>query len=99
MHYLLFYDLTDDYLERRGALRSAHLTLVWEAAERGELLLAGALAEPVDTAVLCFTGDSPDAAERFANADPYVTHGLVKRWSVRQWTTVAGEQAATPVRP
>lgn len=99
MHYLLFYDVSDDYLERRAAFRTEHLALAWQAAERGELVLGGAFADPVDGAVLLFRGDSPDAAERFAKADPYVVHGLVKQWRVRQWTTVAGEQAATPVRP
>ncbi len=57
MHYLLFYDVADDYVERRSTLRDAHLTLAWAASERGELLLAGALAEPVDGAVLLFQGD------------------------------------------
>jgi len=46
-----------------------------------------------------FSGDSPAAAEAFANADPYVANGLIKSWRVRQWTTVAGPLAATPVRP
>ncbi|MFM0660299.1 YciI-like protein [Paraburkholderia sediminicola] len=98
MHYLLMYDLVPDYLERRGAYREDHLKLAWAAAERGELQLAGALAEPVDTAVLLFEGDSPAAAEAFAKADPYVLAGLVARWRVRQWMTVVGEGAANPVR-
>lgn len=98
MHYLLTYDLVADYLERRGAYRDAHLKLAWAAAERGELQLAGALTDPVDTAVLLFNGDSPAAAEAFARADPYVLAGLVTRWRVRQWMTVAGEGAANPVR-
>ncbi|MGB8416338.1 YciI-like protein [Paraburkholderia sp.] len=98
MHYLLMYDLVPDYLERRGAHRDAHLKLAWAAAERGELQLAGALAEPVDTAVLLFEGDSPAAAEAFAKADPYVLAGLVARWRVREWMTVVGEGAAKPVR-
>jgi hypothetical protein len=98
MHYLLMYDLVPDYLERRAQYRDAHLKLAWAAAERGELLLAGALAEPADSAVLLFEGDSPDAAQAFARADPYVLAGLVARWRVRQWTTVVGERAARPVR-
>jgi uncharacterized protein len=98
MHYLLMYDLVDDYLERRAEFRAGHLQLAWEAVARGELQLAGALAEPTDVAVLLFSGDSPKAAEDFAKADPYVRSGLVKRWRVRPWTTVVGEQAATPVR-
>jgi hypothetical protein len=38
-------------------------------------------------------------AEEFARADPYVLGGLVERWHVREWPTVVGEIAATPVRP
>ncbi|CAB3688908.1 hypothetical protein LMG22037_02875 [Paraburkholderia phenoliruptrix] len=98
MHFLLTYELVPDYLERRGEYRDSHLKLAWAAAERGELVLAGALTEPVDTAVLLFTGDTPRAAEAFAQADPYVQAGLVTRWRVREWTTVVGEGAATPVR-
>ncbi|MGH8778568.1 YciI-like protein [Paraburkholderia sp.] len=98
MHYLMFYELADDYLERRGTYRAEHLKLAWEAEARGEIVLAGALADPVDGAVLLFSGDSPAVAEAFANADPYVRAGLVKRWHVRAWTTVVGEEAATPVR-
>jgi uncharacterized protein YciI len=99
MHYLLFYELGDDYLSRRGEFRNAHLGLAWQASARGELVLGGALANPVDLAVLLFKGDSPEIAEQFAKTDPYVTNGIVKRWYVREWTTVAGETAATPVRP
>ncbi len=99
MHYLLFYEGAGDYLERRGAFREQHLSLAWQAVERGELVLGGAFANPVDGAVLLFQGDSSEAAERFARADPYVANGLVKRWYVREWSTVAGELAATPVRP
>lgn len=99
MHYLLFYELGDDYLERRAEFRNVHLKLAWEAAERGELVLGGALANPADGAVLLFKGDSPQAAEKFASTDPYVMNGIVKRWYVREWTTVVGEIAANPKRP
>jgi uncharacterized protein YciI len=99
MHYLLFYEVGEDFLERRSELRSAHLEKAWAASERGELVLGGALANPVDGAVLLFRGDSPAVAEAFAKADPYVTRGLVRKWRVREWTTVAGATASTPVRP
>lgn len=98
MHYLLFYDVAPDYLDRRAEFRAAHLVLATEACARGELVLAGALADPVDGAVLLFKGDSPEVAERFASADPYVKNGLVTRWRVRPWTTVVGETAASPVK-
>jgi hypothetical protein len=99
MHYLLWYDLSPEYLERRGAFRGEHLRLAWAAVERGELVLGGAVNDPVDTALLVFQGDAPEAAERFARADPYVRNGLVRAWRVRPWTTVVGPGAATPVRP
>ena len=98
MHYLLIYDLAPDYLERRGEFRNEHLKLAWDASARGELVLGGALADPVDNAVLLFKGDSLAAAERFVAADPYVKNGLVARWRVRPWTTVVGETANSPVR-
>jgi uncharacterized protein YciI len=98
-HYLLFYDVAEDYLSRRGAFREAHLALAWQACERGERVLGSALADPVDGAVLLFKGESAAVAESFAQADPYVANGLVKRWYVRRWITVAGHDAATPVRP
>ena len=46
-----------------------------------------------------FQGEDASAAEAFAAADPYVVNGLVARWHVREWTTVVGALAATPVRP
>lgn len=98
MHYLLFYEVAPDYLERRGDYRAEHLALAWEAVERGELLLGGALADPADGAVLLFEADSSEIPEAFAKADPYVLNGLVAKWSVRDWTTVVGSLAQTPVR-
>lgn len=99
MHYLLLYDYAEDYLIRRAAFRDQHLALAWQACDRGELILGGALANPADGAVLLFQGNSPAVAERFAQSDPYVANGLVKHWRVREWTTVVGRDAATPIRP
>ena len=97
MHYLLFYDVVDDYPERRASFRYAHLALARQAVERGELVLGGALSNPVDGAVLLFRGSSPEVAERFAAVDPYVTNGLITRWYVREWTTVIGHEAEVPL--
>ncbi|HEX8839895.1 MAG TPA: YciI-like protein [Sphingomicrobium sp.] len=98
-HFLLFYDYVPDILERRPAFRGPHLKHAWAAQERGELVVAGALADPVDGAVLMFAADNASVAEEFAKADPYVTGGLVERWHVREWTTVIGDHAATKVMP
>lgn len=98
-HFLLMYEVGPEYMERRPEYRNEHLKLAWEAAERGELLLGGALTEPVDGAVLLFKGESRDVAERFAKRDPYVVNGLINTWTVREWTTVVGENPSMPVRP
>ena len=98
-HYLLIYEAAADYLERRAAFRDEHLRLAWAAVARGELLLGGALADPVDGAVLLFQGQDAEVAAAFARADPYVRAGLVREWKVRPWTTVVGKLAASPVRP
>jgi uncharacterized protein YciI len=97
-HFLLFYHAGPDYLERRPQFRGEHLKHAWAAAERREIVVAGALADPVDGAVLMFKGEDKSVAEGFARADPYVVNGLVERWEVREWTTVVGSIAATPVR-
>ncbi len=96
MHYLLFYEVVPDYEQRRMPLRATHLAHARAACERGELVLGGALANPVDGAVLLFRGESPAVAEAFAAVDPYVTNGLVTRWRVREWTTVVGDGPAVP---
>jgi uncharacterized protein len=97
MHYLLIYEVVADYVERRAPYRRQHLALAREAEVRGELVLAGALANPADGAVLLFRGSSPAAAEAFAKSDPYVLNGLVTRWRVREWTTVVGRDAEVPL--
>ncbi|EGF91467.1 yciI-like protein [Asticcacaulis biprosthecium C19] len=98
-HFLLFYDFVDDYLDRRGEFRGVHLDLASAAADRGDLVLGGALANPADGGVLLFLGADSSVAENFAQSDPYVVNGLVRSWKVREWTTVVGDSAATPVRP
>jgi uncharacterized protein YciI len=98
-HFVLFYDLAPDYLERRAQFRAEHLNKAWESAGRGELVLGGAFSDPADLAMLLFRCESAAPVEAFASTDPYVTNGLVTSWRVRAWTTVAGDTAATPVRP
>jgi len=96
-HFLLFYDFVPDYLERRVPLRPAHFEFARAAHARGELVLGGALADPLDSAVLLFIGEDRAVVERFADADPYVRNGLVKAWHVREWVTVVGANALTEV--
>ena len=90
--FALFYELPEDFVARRAPLRQEHLRLVKEAHLRGELLLAGALAEPADRALLVFRCSNRAVPETFAEADPYVVNGLVKKWEVRPWNNVIGNE-------
>ena len=88
MHLALIYELVDDYLERRPMFREEHLGLANDAHARGELVLAGAFAEPSDRALLVWTTDDEQVVRRFVDADPYVRNGLVSSWSIRKWNVV-----------
>ncbi len=91
-YFALFYDVTDDFVERRTPFRPVHLKQVREAYASGELILGGALQEPVG-ALLVFKTDDRSVPERFARTDPYVINGLVTRWTVRPWNVVTGNEA------
>lgn len=92
-YYALLYDVVDDFVVRRAEYREEHLGLVREAHSRGELLLAGAFADPVDRALLVFRAPDRSVAEDFARKDPYVIKGLVTRWEVRPWNVVIGNES------
>ncbi len=91
-YYALIYEVVDDYVARRGEFREQHLRAAREVRERGELVLAGAFAEPVDRALLVFRTDGKSKVEDFARKDPYVVNGLVKKWEVRPWKVVVGQE-------
>ncbi len=90
MYYILFYKTVDNYVERRKPFREQHLAHATFAYDRGELVLAGALDNPADSAVLVFKGERPKIAEEFAQNDPYVLNELITEWTVRPWNVVIG---------
>ena len=96
MHFLLIYEVVENYVEKRAPYRKEHLDMVKKGFEAGEIVLAGALADPADGSVLVFRGAGPESAERFAQNDPYVTNRLVTSWRVRKWNTVVGDGAVPP---
>ncbi len=90
MYYILFYKTVDNYVERRKPFRQEHLAYADAALQRGDLVMAGALADPADKAVLVFKGEDGSIAEEFARNDPYVKNRLITEWEVRPWTVVIG---------
>jgi uncharacterized protein YciI len=93
-YFALFYHVVDDYVARRAQFREDHLRLADAAHRRGELVLAGALTDPTDGALLVFRAPDRSVAESFARNDPYVLNGLVTRWEVRSWAVVVGDEAS-----
>jgi uncharacterized protein len=91
-YYALFYEVVDDFVARRAPFRQEHLRLAAEAQKRGEIVLAGALAEPADRALIVFHAADKSKVEAFARKDPYVVNGLVKKWEVRPWNVVVGNE-------
>jgi len=95
-YYALIYETVDDYVARRAEFREMHLRMAREARERGELLLAGAFDDPVDRALLVFRAADKSKVEEFARNDPYVVNGLVRKWEVRCWKVVDGNDQRSP---
>jgi uncharacterized protein YciI len=91
-YFALFYDVVDDFVARRDPFRGEHLRLAGESHRRGEIVLAGALAEP-PAALIVFHSADKSTAENFARNDSYVVNGLVKKWTVRPWNVVVGQDA------
>jgi uncharacterized protein YciI len=98
-HFLLLYDYVSDYLQRREAHRAAHVAHAKAALDRGELVLGGPCYtdEGPVIGVLMFKAADRRIVEDFARADPYVTEGVATRWQVREWTTVIGRDALSPI--
>ena len=92
-YYALIYHVVDDFVARRAEYREEHLRLAQESVDRGEMQLGGALGDPVDRALIVFRARDRAVAEAFALADPYVKHGLVRRWEVQPWAVAVGAAA------
>ena len=90
MHWVLTYDYVEDIVARRAPFRDAHLALARAAHDRGELVMAGAVGEPVQGALLVFTVEDRSTVEEFVRHDPYVNEGLVTAWQVQPWNVVIG---------
>ena len=99
-YYALIYETVVEYVTRRGEFREMHLRIAREYRDRGELIFGGAFDDPVDRALIVFRADNKSKVEEFARQDPYVVNGLVKKWEVRPWKVVVGqEQHASSTAP
>lgn len=84
-YYALFYQTTEDYLERRKPHRPAHFEYLTPYFDRDQLLLGGAFEDTSDGALLIFRVDDKSEIEKFAQNDPYVVNGVVTGWEIKKW--------------
>lgn len=86
MH-VVFYEPADDVLERAPEHMPGHSARIREFHERGEILMVGTFGDPRrEGSMAIFT--TREAAEAFVAGDPFVVHGLVRRWELRRWDEV-----------
>ena len=99
MHYILHYEYVDNILEKRQPFRNEHLALLNHYVSKGEVLLGGALCDPVDSSITVFQVKNRSVVEKFVAQDPYVNNGLITNWQIREWNVVVGsclEPASEP---
>lgn len=83
MKYVLLYEPGSEEGAARAPLHFPEHVASWDAYRRdGTLLLIGPFADG-SGAMAVFT--TREAAEQFASEDPFVRHGVVSGWSVREW--------------
>jgi uncharacterized protein len=97
MWYAIIAEDVDNSLEKRKATRTAHLQRVQELVDQGRLLVAGPhpAIDSADPGTAGFTGSllivdfpSLQAAEQWAQADPYVAAGVYARVTVKPFLRV-----------
>lgn len=86
--YLLRYEYVEGIVEKRAPHREAHLKRINTERDAGRLFVAGAVGDPPSGAAIGFSGVSREHVEDWLAADPYVTAGLVVRYSVEPWKLV-----------
>jgi len=82
MKYVLFYESSDDIATLAPLHFAAHKERWAEFHALGTLLLIGPFTDR-QGAMSVFT--TREAAEEFASGDPFVEHGVVRHWSIREW--------------
>jgi uncharacterized protein YciI len=94
--HVLTYAYVDDIVELRAPHREAHLAHIERCRAEGALAMAGATGDPPTGALFVFEADSADAAQEFAEADPYVAAGLVTAAMIEPWNLVAHRDLEAP---
>ena len=80
LRYVLFYESGDLSLAAENF--PAHKARYEEFMRRGVLLSLGPFSDRSGSMAVFTTRE---AAEEFASGDPFVQHGVVSKWTIREW--------------
>ena len=87
MKYVLQYEAAPDFRSKVPQHLEAHRAAWRTFHADGRLLMIGPFTdEPAGGAMGVFA--SRAAAEEFVRSDPFVVHGIVARWTIREWNEV-----------
>jgi uncharacterized protein YciI len=81
--YVLLYESAADVRTTAPIHFPAHRQRFEDFHARGTLLMIGPFGNPEDGAMAIFT--TREAAEEFAQGDPFVLYGVVRAWVIREW--------------
>jgi uncharacterized protein len=84
MKHVLLYESADDVASRAPAHFPAHQERLLAFHQQGELLMVGTFGDPQEQGSMAIFA-SRAGAERFVAGDPFVLHGVVRRWELREW--------------
>jgi len=85
MKYVVYYETAPDAGGRLAELFPAHRARWQRCLAEGTLLAIGPFADG-SGAMGVFTTRA--AAEEFATGDPFVLHGAISNWHIREWNEV-----------
>ena len=96
MKAVVFYESAADLVDLAPLHGAAHRARWREFADRGDLLMIGPFANAQeDGAMGIFT--TREAAEEFVRGDPFVLHGVIRAWTIREWNeALVSERPAGP---
>ncbi|MFI5960275.1 YciI family protein [Cryptosporangium sp. NPDC051539] len=95
MKYVVFYESADNVAERAPAHLPAHRARLEEYHGRGDLVMIGTFGDPqAEGSMGIFR--TRGAAESFVAGDPFVLHGVIRAYTLREWNEIlVPDDAAT----
>jgi uncharacterized protein YciI len=88
--FVVFYEAADDLAAKAPPVYPAHVAWVHEFRDQGTLLMLGTFGDPQREGSMAIFS-TREAAENFANGDPMVVQGVVRKWILQEWNETLGE--------